>query len=56
MGIEKRREPFSPAGIWSNVGQQRLNDQRNHVEAVVANAVCFPRHWQFRLDGKFSIP
>ena len=22
----------------------------------MANAVCFPRHGQFRLDGEFSIP
>ena len=56
MGVEKSFEPLSPAGIRSNVGQQRLNDQRDHVEAVVANAACFPRHGQFRLDGKFSIP
>ena len=56
MGVEKSLEPLSPLGIRSNVGEQRLDDQRDHVEAVVANAVCFPRHWQFRLDGKFSIP
>jgi hypothetical protein len=56
MSVEKSLEPLSPAGIRSNVGEQRLNDQRDHVKAVVANAACFPRHWQFRLDGKFSIP
>jgi len=56
MGLEKSLEPFAPVRIRSNVGEQRLNDQRDHIEAVVANAACFPRRWQFRLDGKFSIP
>jgi len=56
MGVEKSLEPLSPLGIRSNVGEQRLDDQRDHVKAVVADAACFPRHWQFRLDGKFSIP
>src|ERR1700689_5172581 len=56
MRVEKGFEPLSPAGIRSNVGQQRLNDQRDHVEAVVAYAACLPCHGQFRLDGKFSVP
>ena len=56
MGVEKSLEPFSPAGIRSNVGEQRLNDQRDYVKAVVAYAACLPRHGQFRLDGEFSVP
>lgn len=56
MGVEKILEPFAPAGIRSNVGQQRLNDQRDHVKAVVAYAACLPRHGQFRFDGEFPIP
>ncbi len=56
MGVEKSLEPLAPAGIWSNVNEQSLDDQRDHIKAVVANAACLPRHGQFRLDGKFSIP
>ena len=56
MSVEKSLEPLAPAGIRSNVCEQGLNDQRDHVKTVVANAVCFPRHGQFRLDGEFSIP
>jgi hypothetical protein len=56
MGVEKSLEPISPEGIRSDVGEQRLDDQRDHVKAVVANAVCFPRHGRLRLDGKFSVP
>jgi len=56
MGVEKILEPLAPAEIRSNVGEQGLNDQRDHVKAVVANAACLPCHGQFRLDGKFPIP
>lgn len=56
MSGEKSPEPLSPEGTRSNVGEQRLDDQRDHVKAVVANAVRFPRHGQLRLDGKLSIP
>ena len=56
MGIEESLEPFAPAGIRGNVGKQRLDDQCDHVKAVVGNAACLPRHGQFRLDGKFPIP
>jgi len=56
MRVEKGFEPLSPARIRSNAGEHRLDDQRDHVKAVVANAVCFPRHGQLRLDGKFSVP
>jgi len=56
MSVEKSLEPFAPVRIRSNIGEQRLNDQRGHIEAVVTNVACFPRHGQFRLDGKFPIP
>jgi len=56
MSVEESLEPLAPEGIRSNAGKQRLDDQRNHVKAVVADAACFPCHGQFRLDGKFSIP
>jgi len=56
MRVEKGFEPLSPAGIRGNVGEQRLDDQRDHIKAVVPYAVSFPRHGQLRLDGKFSIP
>jgi hypothetical protein len=48
------RSPQKKSGAMS--ANSVLDDQRDHVKAVVANAVCFPRHGQLRLDGKFPIP
>ena len=56
MGVEKCLEPLAPLGIRSNIGEQRLDDQRDYVKAVVANAACLPRHGQFRLDCKLPVP
>ena len=56
MSVEESLEPFAPEGIRGNVGEQRLNDQHDHVKAVVTDAACLPCHGQFRLDGKFPIP
>jgi hypothetical protein len=56
MSVEKSLEPLTPLGIRRNVSKQGLNDQRDHVKAVVSDAACFPCRGQFRLDCKFSVP